>query len=216
MSTNEPSTPQPPQPPQTPESPQYADRVFRSVGGVMGGVLLLALAAWLGIDALVSGTGRTRLLSVSALVCAVPLIVAFTVRPAVYAGDDRLKVRNPFRTITLPWGAVETVRAHFSSEVLTKDGTKFQLWAVPVSIRARNRANRQAAKAGANDVVSVASAGDKPHRAPADQSIDDLRELAERNGGRESAQGDAQVKWAYEIIAPAVVGALALLVLALV
>ncbi|NGN70331.1 PH domain-containing protein [Streptomyces sp. A7024] len=205
MSANEPST-----------TPQYADRVFRSVGGVMGGVLLLALAAWLGIDALVNGSGRTRLLSVAALLCVVPLITAFTVRPAVYASEDRLRIRNPFRTITLPWATVETLRAHFSSEVLTKDGAKFQLWAVPVSIRARNRANRQAAKSGAHDAHPVAAAGDKPHRAPGDQNIDDLRELAERNADREGAQGPAEVKWAYEIIAPALVGALALLVLALV
>ncbi|MYT43872.1 PH domain-containing protein, partial [Streptomyces sp. SID5471] len=96
---------------------QHADRSYRSPAGLAGGVLLLALAAWLGGDALVRGAAHTKLLAVAGLLFAVPLVAAFTLRPLVRAGADRLVVRNPFRTVTLPWAAVEDLRASFSSEV---------------------------------------------------------------------------------------------------
>lgn len=54
--------------------------------GLVGGVLLLAIVAWLGFDALVAGKGRTPWLALATLLLLVPLIVAFTVRPAVFAG----------------------------------------------------------------------------------------------------------------------------------
>src|SRR5206468_1785221 len=86
----------------------------------------------------------------AALVFVVPLVFAFTLRPAVFAGADRLRVRNPFRTITVPWGAVEGVRAAYSSEVFA-GGKKYQLWAIPVSLRQRKKAVRQSARGAAED-----------------------------------------------------------------
>ncbi|MEU9002619.1 PH domain-containing protein, partial [Streptomyces sp. NPDC048551] len=50
-------------------------------------------------------------------------------------------------------------------------------------------------------------------RAAADQAVDELRELAERGAARPGAQGSVTVKWAYEVIVPAVLGAVALAVL---
>ncbi|MEU1026732.1 PH domain-containing protein, partial [Streptomyces sp. NPDC005904] len=46
-----------------------------------------------------------------------------------------------------------------------------------------------------------------------DLAMDDLRELAERQADAESARGEAEVRWAYEILAPAVAGAVLLAVL---
>ncbi|MFH8368454.1 PH domain-containing protein [Streptomyces sp. NPDC018031] len=206
------STPQP----ETPE-PRYADRVFRSPSGIAGGVLLLALGGWLGIDAVINGSGRTPWVALAGLLFVVPLVVAFSLRPAVFAGADRLRIRNPFRTVVLPWASVEGVRAGYSSEVLA-GGEKYQLWAVPVSLRQRKRATRRQARAAAEDVSGRTRAHsgvdiDQKTRAAADQTIDDLRELAEQNAGREGAQGEPEVRWAYELIAPAVAGAVLLVVL---
>ena len=206
----------------TSESPRYADRIYRSGAGLLGGVLLLALIAWLGVDALVRGDARTRLLALSGMLLTAPPVVALTVRPAVFAGDTRMRVRNPFRTIVLPWGIVEGVRAGLSTEVFA-DGRKYHLWAIPVSLRQRKKAARRRERA------ERAARGDRPRgllaeaqaaadaadgfRAPSDQAVDELNELAEANAAREEAQGPVEQRWAWELIVPTAVGAAALAVL---
>jgi hypothetical protein len=213
-----------------PEAPAYADRCYRSPGAIAGGVLLLLLAVWLGADALLNGDNHTRFTALSGLVFAVPLVVAFTLRPAVYAGPHRMRVRNPFRTITVPWGKVEALRAGYSSEVFA-DGAKYQLWSIPVSLRARKRASRRterAERAAARGAAATAPArptglfglGGVPggddvgeQRAPSDRAIDELRTLAADHGENPAAQGEVTVRWAYEIAAPALAGGVALAVL---
>src|SRR5690242_20654282 len=96
-------------------TPLVKDRIYRSPQALIGGVLLLVIVGWLGIDALFRGHGRTPWLALAALILVVPLIVAFTLRPAVFAGDDRLRVRNPFRVVTLPWGEIASLRSGYSN-----------------------------------------------------------------------------------------------------
>ncbi|UQX02668.1 PH domain-containing protein [Streptomyces sp. RerS4] len=200
------------------DEPVYDDRVYRSPMAVVTGVLLLALIAWLCGDAVVRGEGTTRWTALAIAFCAVPLTVAFTLRPAVFANDDRMRVRNPFRVIELPWAAVDVVRAGYSAEVLA-EGSKYQLWSVPVSLRERKKATRAAGRRDARPggqggaAPNPAQVPDEPLRAGADKVVDELRELAERGAGRPGAQGSVTVRWAYEIIAPAVIGAVALIVL---
>ncbi|WP_030779079.1 PH domain-containing protein [Streptomyces sp. NRRL S-920] len=197
--------------------PAYKDRTFRSPAGIAGGVLLLALGAWLGIDAVIRGEGRTPWIALAGLLVAVPLVVAFTVRPAVYANDDRLRIRNPFRTITLPWASVATLRSGYSNEALTRTGAKYQLWAIPVSLRGRKKAARRQSQAAASGDPTGGRPFLDPHAPPprstGDQSMDELRDLAEQHATAESAQGEAVVRWAYEIIAPCAAGAVLLAVL---
>ncbi|MEV4439569.1 PH domain-containing protein [Streptomyces sp. NPDC049577] len=188
----------------SPKAPQeYADRSYRSPAGIGTGVLLLGLVAWLGGDAIARGEGRTPWLALAGMLCVVPLIIAFTLRPGVWAGADRLLVRNPFRTITLPWGAVDAVRAGYSSEVLA-GGRTYQLWSIPVSLRQRKRAVRRGEREGDGE------AG----RATADAAVSALRDLAEKNAERATAQGEVNVRWAYEMIVPSFVGLVLLVVLA--
>lgn len=212
--------------------PKYADRAYRSVAGIAAGVLLLALGGWLGVDALVRGGGQARAAAAAALVAGVPMVVSLTLRPVVYAGEERLRVRNPFRTIVVPWGRVEEIRAGYSSEVVTEDAT-YQMWAIPVSLRARKKANRRRDRAAGGGLFTPSSRTaltDPAMRRPggtgsgdldtgagdltptADKSIRELRELAHMYADREGAQGPVSVRWAYEILAPAVAGTVALIV----
>ncbi|MFD9910176.1 PH domain-containing protein [Streptomyces sp. NPDC059063] len=209
-----------PQPTPAEQDPAYKDRVYRSHAAIAGGVMLLAIGAWLGIDALIRGEGRTPWVALAGLLFAVPLVVAYTVRPAVYASEDRLRIRNPFRTITLPWGAISGLRSGYSNEAFTQDGTKFQLWAIPVSLRGRKKAARRHAQQVASDDpvatrVRPGAPGAFPDgtRAAGDQAMDDLREIAERREGAKSAQGEPVVRWAYEVLAPCAAGAVLLAVL---
>ncbi|MFD3312852.1 PH domain-containing protein [Streptomyces sp. NPDC058694] len=210
--------------PETPD-PQFKDRVYRSPSGIAGGVLLLAIAGWLGIDALVTGEGRAPWVALAALLFLVPLVLAFTVRPAVYANEQRLRIRNPFRVIVLPWGTVEAFRSGYSNEVLDKAGAKYQVWAVPVSLRGRKRAARREARGEARGAAAAARGGRQHHaaavatgpagpvRAQADQTMHELRELLDARGKDPRAQGEVSVRWAYEIVAPAVAGAVLLAIL---
>ncbi|MBU7596696.1 PH domain-containing protein [Streptomyces sp. P38-E01] len=198
----------------TPET-TYADRCYRSGAALLGGVLLLALLAWLGGDAVLRGEGRAPLTALAAVLALAPLIVAFTLRPAVFAGDERLLVRNPFRTISVPWGSVDSLRSGYSSEVVA-EGTTYQLWSVPVSLRARKRAQRNTARVEAGKKPRGAMAalrGDDPEnsgpqQATSDATMDELRQLADQHSEH---TGRLSVRWAYEILAPAAVGALGLL-----
>ncbi|MFI1398529.1 PH domain-containing protein [Streptomyces sp. NPDC020681] len=200
-----------------PVEPTYADRVFRSPAGMAGGVLLLVLIAWLGGDAVITGEGRTPWFALAGALLSVPLVVAFTLRPAVFVNDDRVRIRNPFRSITVPWGSVADVRAGYSSELFTNDGAKYQLWAVPVSLGQRKRAARKQARRSHSDPHMRTSASadvvDKPRVPQADQTVADMREIAERNASRPSAQGEVHKRWAYEVMAPAAAGAVLLVVL---
>ncbi|MEU2994002.1 PH domain-containing protein [Streptomyces griseoincarnatus] len=244
MTTPDPSRePEPAKPAGTATTP-YKDRVYRSPAGVVGGALVLAIVAWLGIDAVVVGEGRTPWLALATMLFLVPLVFAYTLRPAVFVNDDGLRVRNPLRLIVLPWGQVASLRSGFSNEVVDDSGTKYQLWALPVSVRARSKAARQDARAaraaaradarsdarsdaragqggslrggavGAADLgAGAALAADGPRRAETDRAMDELRELHERRQGEPGTQGEVTVRWAYEIIAPAVAGAVLLGVL---
>ncbi|MFI8961217.1 PH domain-containing protein [Streptomyces sp. NPDC053493] len=210
------TTPQPPS--AQPSEPAPKDRVYRSPLGIAGGVFLLVLAVVFGGDAIIRGDGRTPWAALAGMILVVPLIVAFTIRPAVQANDRRLRIRNPFRTLTLPWASVADVRAGYSSEVLMHDGHRYQLWAVPVSLRQRKRAARRAATASQDDphgrTSVTADVNDRGSRqAPADQTVADLRDMAERLAGTPEAQGEPQVRWAYEVIAPAVAGLVLLVIL---
>ena len=229
MTTPEPQSPEP----QSPE-PEIKDQVHRSSAGIAGGVLLLGIAGWFGVDAIVAGEGRTPWLALAGLILAVPLILAFTLRPAVYAGQDRLRVRNPFRVIVLPWGQVAALRSGYSNEVVARSGKKYQLWAVPVSLRARKRATRQEARARAAESSGRGGPGGRggrgfgglgafggpsgpvpegPVRAGADRVMDELRNLWEEREKKETAQGEVTVRWAWEIVGPAIAGAVVLAIL---
>ncbi|NED33108.1 PH domain-containing protein, partial [Streptomyces sp. SID8499] len=68
-------------------------------------------------------------------------------------------------------------------------------------------------RAGSTRGLSGGGSAGEPIRAEGDQFMADLRELHEAREDAESAQGAVTVRWAYEILGPAVAGALVLVIL---
>ncbi|MET8573910.1 PH domain-containing protein [Streptomyces sp. NPDC005012] len=205
------------------------DTVYRSPTALVGGSLTLFIVGGLAVDALLNGSGRAVLTAVGVLLLVVPLVVAFSFRPAVYANDERLRVRNPFRVITLPWGQVAGLRSGLSHEVVAEDGRRYELWALPVSLRDRRKSLRAtaaserdadargpmpkwtgAAAPGGNAGGAVVST-----RRGTDRIVEELRERRDRQAEVSTAQGEVTVRRAYEVFVPAVAGAVLLLVLQL-
>lgn len=155
-------------------------------------------------------------------------MIAYTIRPVVTAGLDRLVVRNPLRTLVVPWASVQGLRAAYSAELTAEDKT-YQLWAVPVSLRQRKKASRRieggdlrprtfqiggAGQFGFRGANAVPGAPDQ-NRAWSDQVVDLLRELAQTNAVRPTAKGEVEVTWCWWVIAPTLVGLVALVALIL-
>ncbi|MGQ4516903.1 PH domain-containing protein [Streptomyces sp. DW26H14] len=196
-----------------------ADRVYRSAGGIIGGTLLLALVLWVGGSLLAAADERGWWRTLAGLFLAVPVISGLTVRPAVFAGPDRLRIRNPFRTITLPWEAVEVVRGGTGSMVRTHGGVKYRPWALTISMGKRMRANaggavlNHSAYGASSAHMYAAASNSDPAVAEFDQAITYMRALAEQAGTRPATGARAVVRPAYGVIAPALLGALTLAVL---
>jgi hypothetical protein len=187
------------------------ERAYRSPMGIAAGVLVLVIVLGMGIDAIVGGSGRVPWLSAAGMLLAVPVVAAFTLRPAVFADRERISVRNPLRTITAGWAAVESVRAGYSAE-MRAGGRTYQLWALPVSIRERRRARRTTGKlALSGDAHLRAAVAEAPIRSAADQAVADLAELAAAHPDEPDAP--VTVRWAYEVLGPAAAGVLAFILL---
>ncbi|WP_448318541.1 PH domain-containing protein [Streptomyces sp. CO7] len=216
----------------SPTAPTSPDTVYRSPMALAGGVLTLLVVVGLSVDAFLHGSARAVWTAVGVLLLVVPVVVAFTFRPAVLANEERLRVRNPLRMITLPWGQVAGFRSALSHEVLTEDGRKFELWALPVSLRDRRKALRKAQVAerpgrrnrgpgaapaglGAPGAAGPGGVVDEPPQRGTDQIVGELRERWERQVKVSTAQGEVTVRWAYELIAPVAAGLIVLLVLQL-
>jgi hypothetical protein len=70
--------------------------------------------------------------------------------PAAFSHPDRLTIRNPFRRIEISWPRVESIQARLSMvvETVPEDGAahKYTIWAIPVSMHDRRKADRAANK----------------------------------------------------------------------
>ncbi|MEU0933360.1 PH domain-containing protein [Embleya sp. NPDC005971] len=184
---------------------------YRSRPALAVGVLLIAVGVWMVVDTLIRGEGRTKWLVLAIVIFFGFLVVALTLRSAVLVGPDRLVIRNPFRTIVVPWGAVERVRAEYSIEVRA-DEKSFHIWAIPVSLRERKRALRQQGRAAAEDPYGH-GAHDLPQLSRADQVVDDLRGMSEQFAKKSA--GPVQVHWSSEILGGMAVSGLASVLLGL-
>ncbi|MFJ1655185.1 PH domain-containing protein [Streptomyces sp. NPDC088337] len=218
-----------PRSPRRAAQPVSTDRVLRSLVDIATGAVLLVVVLCLGIAAVVTTDGGMPWKALAAMLLVTPLLFALTLRPAVFANDHRLRIRNPFRTITLPWGAVSGLRSGHSNEAFDQIGTKYQLWAIPLSTRRLKRAGRAQIRMS-HALQSPGGPGldrrlydlgrpDRPStelerlQPQPDRTMDSLRALQEAGAMTKEGQGQPEVRWAYEILAPAAAGLVLLVVL---
>ena len=129
-----------------PDSPEPAEKptVYRGPGAVVGGAVVLLFCVGGAVDLMVE-EGTADLPGAAVLLLVASLAFAYGVYPAALSGRDTLVVRNPLRTIRLSWGAVTRMTAQLSFIAFTAR-TKYTVWAVPVSLRDRRKAERNRLK----------------------------------------------------------------------
>jgi hypothetical protein len=118
--------------------------VYRGVGSFVGGVLVMVLCVAGAVD-LVVETGSSDLFGASVMLLVAALAFVFGAYPAAFSGEDTLVVRNPFRVITVPWAVVTDLTARLSFIVHVGEA-RYTVWAVPVSLRDRRKAERDRLK----------------------------------------------------------------------
>jgi len=127
-------------PPGPPPGPAEKPTVYRGPGAVFGGAIVFLFCLGGAID-LIAEQGTVDLPGASAMLLVASLAFAYGVYPAAFSGPDALVVRNPLRTITVSWGIVTKLTAQLSFIAFTPV-QRYTVWAVPVSIRDRRKAER--------------------------------------------------------------------------
>ena len=122
------------------QDPAEKPTVYRGPGAMFGGVIVLLFCLGGSIDLIVE-EGTVDLVGAAVMLLVAAFAFAYGVYPAAFSGRDTLVVRNPLRTITLPWGMVTRLSAQLSFIAHTAS-QKYTVWAVPVSIRDRRKAER--------------------------------------------------------------------------
>ncbi len=114
--------------------------VYRGAAALIG-CALATLFCGIGAADLIIESGTRNLTGASILLLIAVLSAIYGIYPAAFAWSDRLVVRNPFRTIELPWPAVTELSARLSFIAHT-ERSRFTIWAIPVSLRERRKADR--------------------------------------------------------------------------
>lgn len=151
--------------------------------------------------------------------------------PAAFSHAEYLTIRNPFRRIDVSWPRVESIAARLSTEVRTVEeegrAHKFTIWAIPVSMHERRKADRSAAKkvrsaraesakqaAGSGDVAgsAIGAAGyGRPKAlredplesmAFADQAVVEMRERQRACKTSAEKAAATRVTWTWYTVAP--------------
>lgn len=170
-----------------PSSPSEKPTVYRGAGALIGGALVVLFCGFGSVDLIVED--GTRDLTGAAILALVAVLAwLYGVYPAAFAWTDRLVVRNPFRTIALPWETVTNLSARLSFVAHTET-KRYTVWAIPVSLRDRRKSERvrmkemsqaqRAARRGVSSELLQPSRGRRPYDAVdrfsfADQAISEM------------------------------------------
>jgi hypothetical protein len=171
--------------------------VHRNSVGHGAAVLCWVVCALLLADVLHRGRWPSN--AIAALGLGLAAIFAYAVywRPEVVADDLGVLLRNPLRDVRVPWSRVTSIGGSWSLAIRTERGSFNAFAAAP---RRRPRRSRR---------------GEIPEAAPPvlAQTLTDRWEHATASGGGQVGGGVA-VRWAWEVLVPGLVLAVALVLIA--
>jgi hypothetical protein len=128
-------------PQDTLSTPADKPTVYRAPGSVIGGGIIIVLAGAAIVDLLI--TSPRHWLGIAVLLAAAVVAYFLGVYPAAFSDRHRLVVRNPFRKVVLPWPRVDRIAVRLSFDVFAAEtSAKYTVWAIPVSLRDRRKADR--------------------------------------------------------------------------
>lgn len=174
--------------------------VYRGPAALIGGALVVLFCGFGAIDLLIE-SGTQDLVAAAILTLVAVLAALYGVYPAAFAWNDRLVVRNPFRTIDLPWDAVTDLSARLSFMAHT-ESRRFTVWAIPVSLRERRRFERHRLKdlsqsqrlASRGVPANMPQSGNRRPYDPADRLSMADQAIEEMNARREAYAVQARFK----------------------
>jgi hypothetical protein len=120
--------------------PTEKPTVYRGAMALAGGVVVAALGVAGAVDLLVD-SGTQDLVGAAVLLLIATMAVAYGIYPAAFTTAELLRIRNPFRTIVVPWPAVTDINARLSFVVQAAE-RRYTIWAIPVSMHERRKAER--------------------------------------------------------------------------
>ncbi|NUR26193.1 MAG: hypothetical protein HOV83_10165, partial [Catenulispora sp.] len=147
-------------------SPAEKPTSYRTVGSLGTGALLVVFGA-IFLFAFGLGSEKHPVGSMIGLLMVVAGVVG-GIYPAAFSYGEHLLIRNPFRRIEISWPRVDSITARLSTvvETVPEEGKarKFTIWAIPVSMHERRKADRAAARtvrqAKAQAAKQASGAGD--------------------------------------------------------
>jgi Bacterial PH domain len=185
-------------------------RVFRSQGMRVAGWAWMVFAllnfvdiAWRGRDRASAVAGAILLLG-----CGVAYVVAL--RPRIDAGESGFRLVNLVRDVTVPWGAVERIKAVDAVLVYAHGSDRpFRAFVLQTSARSKAKMERRSQR-DARKVPDAVAAYVKD-RTPTDYVADQLNESLDdhRRKSRDEAPAAATVTWSWPsllaLVVPAVI-----------
>lgn len=187
-------------------SPDPAPRIFRSTSARVLGWTLLTVTALNYVDLAVRGRNHAAAVAAAALLLGGGVAYVLCLRPRIEARATELLIRNPFRDVRAPWGAVtkvdvtDAIRVHAGQR-------SYRSWTLQETSRARVRARLRQPLEGVPESVAAQVAG-RTHTEYIARQLDEMAAERRRAAG---AAGPVRVVWS-KIAVAAVVVPLAILV----
>jgi hypothetical protein len=179
-------------------------------------VCWFALAAYLAVDVLRAGEGRTRWLTLAVLLLLTAVVYAVSFRPAVVYDDSRLVLRNIVRDVAVPWPRVTGLDWRYVLTVEVDDDKRYAAWALtanrsdlPSRLRQRRLEERYLPPAMRPGAAPAAD----PHGLRRPPTLVELVQERWRERRRQAPDGPVEVRWMWPVLGSLAVPAGAVLAL---